>query len=78
MFPLEGKNLISVCERGVAILWDLTSGAESYRWSLGELGASSPGNGSSGLALTADGRYVALGSSDGGITLWRLFSKKSK
>jgi len=78
MFPLEGKNLISICERGVAILWDLASGAESYRWSLGELGAPTPGSGSSGLAMTPDGRYVAIGSPEGGVTLWRLFSKKSK
>jgi serine/threonine protein kinase len=78
MFPLEGKSLISICEKGTAILWDLASGAESYRWSLGELVAPGSGSGSFGLAMTPDGRYAAIGSPEGGITLWRLFSKKSK
>jgi serine/threonine protein kinase len=70
LFPLEGQTLVSVCDKGVAILWDLASGSETHRWPLGEL--------TGGLAFTLDGRYIALGSAEGAVTVLRLFSKKSK
>jgi WD40 repeat protein len=83
LFPLEGKTLISICEQGVAILWDLATGAETYRWSLEGAGASAGGSGAlatgqCGVALTPDGRYVAIGLPEGAVTVLRLFSKKSK
>jgi serine/threonine protein kinase len=83
LFPLEGKTLISICEQGVAILWDLASGAETHRWPLESAGDSGSQSGAfatgkCGLALTPDGRYVAIGSPEGAVTVLRLFSKKSK
>jgi WD40 repeat protein len=70
LFPPEGQTLVSICDKGVAILWDLASGAESYRWPLGDL--------TGGVTFTIDGRYIALGSAEGVVKVLRLFSKKSK
>jgi serine/threonine protein kinase/WD40 repeat protein len=70
LFPPEGQTLVSVCDMGVAILWDLASGAETHRWPLGEL--------TGGVAFTFDGRYIAVGSAEGAVTVLRLFSKKNK
>ena len=70
LFPPEGQTLVSICDKGLAILWDLASGAETHRWPLGEV--------TGGVAFTVDGRYVALGSAEGVIKVLRLFSKKDK
>jgi len=70
LFPPEGQTLISFCDKGVAILWDLASGAETHRWPLGEV--------TGGVAFTVDGRYIALGSAEGVVKVLRLFSKKDK
>jgi len=75
-FPPEGKHLISICEKGEAILWDLATGLEAHRWSLGASGDLTAGK--YGVAFTNDGRYVAIGAPEGGLTVFRLFSKKSK
>jgi serine/threonine protein kinase len=75
-FPSDGKHLISICEKGEGILWDLATGAETHRWSLGGTGDLATGR--NGLAITNDGRYVAIGAPEGGVTVLRLFSKKSK
>lgn len=68
LFPPEGQTLVSICDKGVAILWDLSSGGEIYRWPLGDL--------TGGVAFTVDGRYIALGSAEGVVKVLRLFSKK--
>jgi serine/threonine protein kinase len=70
LFPPEGQTLVSICDKGVAILWDLASGAETHRWPLDQL--------TGGVAFTVDGRYIALGSAEGVVKVLRLFSKKSK
>jgi WD40 repeat protein len=70
LIPPEGQTLVSFCDKGIAILWDLTTGSETHRWPLGDL--------TGGMAFTVDGRYIALGAAEGVVNVLRLFSKKSK
>jgi hypothetical protein len=69
LFQPEGKTLVSMCDQGLVILWDLTSGSKIREWQF------SPPSGG-GIAFTFDGRYLALGTVDGVVTIIRLYSRK--
>jgi serine/threonine protein kinase len=69
LFQPEGTTLVSACDHGLVILWDLTSGNKIHQWEF------SPSNGG-GLAFTVDGRYFAMGTVDGVVTVTRLYSRK--
>jgi WD40 repeat protein len=58
-----------MCDQGLVILWDLTSGSKIREWQF------SPPSGG-GIAFTFDGRYLALGTVDGVVTIIRLYSRK--
>jgi serine/threonine protein kinase/WD40 repeat protein len=69
LFQPEGTTLVSVCDLGLVILWDLTTGSKIHEWQL----AAAEGG---GLAFTFDGRYLAMGTADGAVTVIRLYSRR--
>lgn len=69
LFPPDGKTLVSVGDRGHIILWDLATRARLREWPMRGLMVSS-------VALTFDGRYLAVGKTDGTVAVFRLYPKK--
>jgi serine/threonine-protein kinase len=70
LFTPDAKSLVSVGSGGQAIQWDIASGSKIRKWMM----ASSPMVCS--VALTIDGRYLAAGSSDGSVTVYRLATRE--
>jgi serine/threonine protein kinase len=66
--PTE-KTLTSVCDSGRIILWDLQSSSKLRDWQLPRMSICS-------IAFTFDARYLAAGSNDGSIQVFRLYPKK--
>jgi serine/threonine-protein kinase len=71
LFAPDRSHLVSVGNRGRPILWDLKKGDLVRRWSM----PTAPMVCS--VALTFDGRYLATGTSEGTVAVYRLGSKKS-
>jgi serine/threonine protein kinase len=71
LFPPDGKTLVSVCDRGRIVLWDLATQTKTKEWQLPEENRSS-------LALTHDGRYIAAGLTDGTVHVLRLYPKRRR
>ncbi|HMF18699.1 MAG TPA: WD40 repeat domain-containing protein, partial [Gemmataceae bacterium] len=71
LFTPDRNHLVSVGNRGRPILWDLKKGDLVRRWSM----PTAPMVCS--VALTFDGRYLATGTSEGTVAVYRLGSKKS-
>ena len=69
LFPPDSKTLISVCEGGRIIVWDLATLTKTREWQL-------PQENRSSVALTHDGRYVATGLTDGTVHVYRLYPKR--
>ena len=68
-FSPDGKTLASVCDGGRVIFWDLATNQKSREWQLPTAGVCS-------VALTLDTRYLATGTSDGMVDLFRMYAKK--
>jgi serine/threonine-protein kinase len=70
-FSPDGSCLASVCDRGRVVFWDLATKAKSREWQL-------PAAGVYSVNITLDTRYLAAGTSDGTVDLFRLYAKKKK
>jgi WD40 repeat protein len=68
-FHPDGKELASVCDRGRVVFWNLETKEKSREWQLPTAKVCS-------VAFTADTRYLAAGTSDGMVDLYRLYAKK--
>ena len=68
-FSPDGKTLTSVCDGGRVIFWDLATNQKSRELQLPTAGVCS-------IALTLDARYLAAGTSDGMVDLFRMYAKK--
>jgi WD40 repeat protein len=71
LFPPDGKTLVSVCDGGRIILWDLATQSLTKEWQL-------PQENRTSVALTHDGRYLAAGLTDGTVHVFRLYPKRRK
>jgi serine/threonine-protein kinase len=71
LFTPDGHHLVSVGNRGRPILWDLSNFEKIRMWSI----PSKPMV--SSVALTFDGRYLATGTSEGSVAVYRLNFKKT-
>ncbi len=69
LFPSNPNSLVSVCDSGRIILWDLTTMTKTREWQL-------PGENRSSVALTHDGRYASTGLTDGTVHVFRLYPKQ--
>lgn len=65
LFDAENHTLLSVGDRGQAILWDLASSTKMRDWPM-------PGFMVNSVAVTPDGRCLAVGKSDGSIAAFNL------
>lgn len=70
-YPPSGQNLVAVGDGGHVIQWDVSSGEKLREWLL-------PTKIVGSLAFTIDGRYLAVGNSDGTVYVFRLGSKTPK
>jgi serine/threonine-protein kinase len=70
LFTPDGKHLVSVGSQGQAILWDTVKCERIHKWMMPAAPMVSS------VALTFDGRYLALGASDGSVGVYRLEYKK--
>ena len=70
LFPPEGNHLVSVGSQGQAILWDTLKYERIRKWAM----PAAPMVCS--VALTFDGRYLATGTSEGSVAVYRLEFKK--
>jgi serine/threonine-protein kinase len=66
-FTPDGKELASVCDGGRVIFWNLESKEKSREWQLPRVCS---------VAFTSDTRYLAAGTSEGIVDLYRLYAKK--
>jgi serine/threonine protein kinase len=64
-FLNSGQHLVTVADGGKVIYWDVATGSPMQEYQIAQGIASS-------LAVSGDGRRVAVGSSDGRITLFEL------
>ena len=71
MFPPEGNQLVSVGSQGQAILWDVVKYERLRKWSMPVKPMVCS------VALTFDGRYLATGTSEGSVVVYRLDFKKA-
>jgi WD40 repeat protein len=72
VFTPDGLHLVSVGSQGRAILWDTAKFERIRKWTM-------PGMTMvNSVALTFDGRYLAAGTSDGSVTVYRLEFKKEE
>jgi WD40 repeat protein len=65
-FTARGNQIVSVGDGGQVILWDLVSQAQVREWSIDKALAHS-------IALSPDGRYLAVGTASGGEGLVSLY-----
>jgi WD40 repeat protein len=70
-FTPDGKTLVAVYDRQRLVKWDLATGASLNVWSLPQAMMCS-------AALTCDARYLAVGSSEGTVSAFRLASGESE
>jgi WD40 repeat protein len=65
----DGKTLVSVADGPRAVHWDLAAGRPVREWAL-------PANSSSPVAVTRDGRYLAMGKAEGALEVFRIAEKR--
>jgi WD40 repeat protein len=65
----DGRTLTSVAEGPKVVHWDLAAGRPTREWSL-------PSVSPTGLAVTVDGRYMAMGRVDGALEVYRVGEKR--
>jgi serine/threonine-protein kinase len=68
-FQPDGKELASVCDCGRVIFWNLETKEKARERQV-------PGGMTGSSAFTTDTRYLAVGTSDGMVDLYRLYEKK--
>jgi serine/threonine protein kinase len=69
LFPPHSKTMVSVCDGGRIVLWDLETMTKTREWQL-------PQENRSSVTLTHDGRYAATGLTDGTVHVFRLYPKQ--
>jgi serine/threonine-protein kinase len=69
LFPPNSHSLVSVCDGGRIVLWDMTTMTKAREWQL-------PLENRSSVTLTHDGRYAAAGLTDGAVHVFRLYPKQ--
>ena len=67
-FNPDGRSVLSVCDGGRVIAWDVATGTKQREWLL-------PRSKIYSVAITHDGRYLATGNSDGSVFLFRLYPR---
>ncbi len=70
LFTPDGKSVVSVGSQGQAIQWDAASATKIRKWMMPSSTMVCS------VALTIDGRYLAAGTSDGSVTVFRLATRK--
>jgi eukaryotic-like serine/threonine-protein kinase len=71
LFTPDGKSLVSVGSGGQAIQWDVASARKIRKWMM-----PSSQTMVCSVALTIDGRYLAAGTSEGTVTVYRLATRE--
>lgn len=66
----DGKTLVSVADGPRVVQWDLAAGQPLREWAL-------PPNSSSPVAVTRDGRYLAMGKVEGSLEVFRVAEKRA-
>jgi serine/threonine-protein kinase len=69
-FSPDGNSVTSVGDGGRVILWAVATHEKLHDWQLPSVMQCS-------VALTCDGRYLATGNSDGTVSVFRLYPKKT-
>jgi WD40 repeat protein len=72
LFTPDGKSLVSVGSGGQAIQWDLATATKVRKWMMAILPMVCS------VALTIDGRYLAAGTSEGSVTVYRLATREAE
>ncbi len=67
-FSPDGRSLVSVCDGGRVIAWNVVAGAKSHEVQL-------PKGRMCSAAFTLDGRYMAAGASDGLVKIFRIYER---
>jgi serine/threonine-protein kinase len=67
-FSPDSRTLVSVCDGGRVIAWNVTSGTMSHELQL-------PKGRMCSVAFTLDGRYMAAGASDGLVKIFRIYER---
>jgi WD40 repeat protein/serine/threonine protein kinase len=68
-FSPDGQSLVSACDGGRVICWQLATREIIQEWQLPKAKVSS-------VAITFDGRYLATGTSDGLVKIFRIYDRK--
>lgn len=64
-------TLLSICDGGRIILWNVAEGKKLREWLLPRAKVYS-------MAMTHDGRYLATGNNDGSVSVYRLYAKRAE
>jgi WD40 repeat protein len=67
----DGGSVVSVGEARQVIVWELATGNKLQEWALPRMLSTS-------FALTVDGRYLANGTSEGPVNVYRIAEKRSQ
>ena len=63
------NTLVSVCDGGRVISWNIATGAKAHELQLPKAKVCS-------VTFTVDGRYLAAGTSDGVVKIFRIYERK--
>jgi serine/threonine-protein kinase len=70
-FSPDGKSLVSVCDGGRVICWNVFRGEKTHELQL-------PKGRMCSVAFTLDGRYLAAGASDGIVKIFRVYERSEE
>jgi hypothetical protein len=71
-FNPDRKTLLSICNAGRVIRWNLETGEKEREWLLPQTKVFH------GIAATHDGRYLAAGDSEGTVFIFRLYPREEE